>query len=254
MLDFIAIYTDGACSGNPGPGGWGAIVLDSGGDVAEYGDGERGTTNNRMELSAALVALRKVAQRGQPAKQIMLFTDSTYLIRGITQWVWGWRNRGWTTAEGNEVQSRDLWEDLIRVTTEIQQNLITGGSKKIEWNYVRGHKGVPGNERCDRIAVAFSQGNKPGLFRGKLRDYSIDVLSFPELEGLPEMKPKVEKQKAHSYLSYVDGTVMRHADWASCERRVKGRSGAKFKKAMSAQEEPEILAAWGKKTSDLKND
>lgn len=244
-LDFTAIYTDGACSGNPGPGGWGTVVLNRMAEVRELGGGEKPTTNNRMEVRAALEGLRFVAREEGP---VHIYTDSTYLIRGITQWVWGWKRKGWKTAEGKEVLNRDLWEDLIRVVA------ARGSEGKIEWIYVRGHTGNPGNERCDRIAVGFSQGTNPGLFRGPVKDYKIDILSFPESEGLPEMRPKEEKKAAYSYVSVLNGVVMRHRDWPSCEKRVKGQSGAKFKKSQSAQDEAEILGNWGYDPSRVVDD
>jgi ribonuclease HI len=198
-----------------------------------------------MEVRAALEGLRFIAKEEGP---VQIFTDSTYLIRGITQWVWGWKKKSWKTAEGKDVLNKDLWEDLIRVVA------ARGSAGKIEWTYVRGHMGNPGNERCDEIAVAFSQGRSPRLYRGPVKDYDVDVLSFPEAEGLPEMRPKEEKKPAHSYLSVVDGVVMRHKDWASCEKRVKGRSGAKFKKSQSAGDESEILSSWGESPSKVVDD
>lgn len=243
VLPYIVIYTDGACSGNPGPGGWGSIVLRKSGEVRELGGPEAPTTNNRMEVTAALEALKSVQDLEGP---VHLYTDSTYLIRGITQWVWGWRQRGWKTAEGADVQNRDLWERLMAVTSRRKKG-------EIEWRYVRGHQGQEGNERCDRIAVAFSQGQQPALFRGDVNAYRVDILTFPEPEALPEMKPKVEKVKAFSYLSQLDGVTIRHSDWASCERRVKGRP-AKFKKATSATEEKSILEAWGVSPTAVKDD
>ena len=115
---------------------------------------------------------------------------------------------------------------------------------KINWLYSRGHCGTPGNERCDEIAVAFSQKKWIELYRGPLLKYPIAIHDLPEDTGLPEMRPKQEKKKAYSYLSVVSGVVCRHWDWASCERRVKGKSGAKFKKAMSSSDEIKILEDW----------
>jgi ribonuclease HI len=111
--------------------------------------------------------------------------------------------------------------------------------------YSRGHVGTPGNERCDEIAVCFSQKKWVELYEGKLLSYSVPIYDVPDDCELPEMRPKEAKKVAYSYLSVVGGSVCRHKDWASCERRVKGQSGAKFKKAMSAEAEPEILKEWG---------
>ncbi len=111
---------------------------------------------------------------------------------------------------------------------------------------MRWHTGHDGNERCDEIAVAFSHRRTITLFRGALKDYGLNLLDFPDTtDGLPEIKPKEEKKPAFSYLSVVDGKAVRHRDWPSCEKRTKGRSGAKFKKAKSVDDESEILEAWG---------
>jgi ribonuclease HI len=243
-LPYILIFTDGACSGNPGPGGWGSVVVTPELDIIELGGGEIPTTNNRMEVSAALFALKRVAKLNAP---VHIYTDSTYLIRGITQWIWGWRKKGWKTAEGAEVQNRDLFEELLRVVS------ARAPEGKIEWKYVRGHTGNPGNERCDEIAVAYSQRRPPVLFNGVLKDYGHNILDLPESEGLPEMKPKTEKKVAFSYVSVVDGQAYRHKDWPSCERRVKGKSGAKFKKTMSGGDEAALLSEWGIDPTKLKD-
>jgi len=240
QLPGILIFTDGACSGNPGPGGWGAVIVDQTGHVTELGGGAPQTTNNQMELAGSIFALKHVAGQAGP---VQFYTDSTYVIRGITQWIWGWRKKNWQTAEGAPVLNRDSWEELSRVLADRQKK--HGEGSKVEWLYSRGHVGTPGNERCDEIAVAFSQKKRVSLYSGPLLNYSVAVFDLPEDSSLPEMKPKTEKVKAHSYLSYVGGEVWRHADWASCERRVKGKSGAKFKKALKASDEAEILASWG---------
>lgn len=229
------LYTDGACSGNPGKGGWAAVIATLDGQVSELGGGGEFVTNNQMELLAVIKGLEKLRSIDG---QIVVFTDSTYVIRGITQWIWGWKKRNWVNAEGQAVQNRDLWEQL--------HSLVLKKSKdEIEWQYVRGHQGNPGNERCDEIAVAFSQKKYIQLYKGPLVGYSIAIHDFPEKVELPEMKPKTEKTKAFSYLSLLGGKVLRHKDWSSCERRVKGQSGAKFKKATSSENEKEILTSWG---------
>jgi len=234
-FDSILIFTDGACTGNPGPGGWASILCTPDGRVRELGGKSPSTTNNRMELLGTIQALRALEK---PSTPIVLYTDSTYVIRGITQWIWGWRSKGWINGEGKEVANRDLWEDLSREVARLKP--VT-----IQWKYVRGHTGVPGNERCDEIAVAFANGRYVSLFDGSLLQYSVALHDLPEDEGLPEMRPKTAKVAAHSYLSYLGGVVMRHKTWAECERRVKGQSQAKFKKAMSASDEAEILRSWG---------
>ena len=233
------IFSDGACSGNPGRGGWAAIVVRPSGEIIELGGGESATTNNRMEMMGAIRGLREVVTTPEP---IVLFTDSTYVIRGITQWVWGWRQRGWRTAEGNPVANQDLWEELVRLTA------ARGPQGGIDWRYVPGHQGIPGNERCDEIAVAYSKGQRIKLYQGPLGKYHVPIHDFPDKQAsLPEPRPKKNKQEAYSYLSLVDGVALRHQTWAECERRVKGRSGARFKKALSAADEAAILNSWGVK-------
>lgn len=236
--DYILIYTDGACSGNPGPGGWGSVILYPDNQVQELGDGAASTTNNRMEMTAVLEALRAVAHLKMPVR---VYTDSTYLIRGITQWIFGWRRNNWRTADGGEVSNREIWEEMSQVVA------ARGTQGKIEWHYSRGHVGTPGNERCDRIAVAYSKNDYVSLYRGDLEHYPIDLLQFPTDTSLPDMKSAngEKKKEAFSYLSNLGGLVYRHRNWPSCQKRVSGQSGAKFKKAMSAAEEIEILKSWG---------
>lgn len=230
----VTIYSDGACSGNPGPGGWASILLDDQDQVRELGGPESSTTNNRMELRGVLEALKSLSV---PPTTITIYTDSTYLIRGITQWAWGWKKNGWKTSQGDEVQNRDLWEDFLATLARLK-------SAKVSWNYVRGHQGTPGNERCDEIAVGFSKGRRVSLFRGNYKDYGFDIKTLPSTEDLPTLK-SYEKKAVYSYLSLVHGQLRRHTNWGDCERRVKGQSGAKFKKAMDPLQEKEILASWG---------
>lgn len=235
--DHTIIFSDGACSGNPGPGGWGTIVLLPHDEVWELGSGDPSTTNNRMEMMAALEGLRAIQAVPGP---VYFYTDSTYLIRGITQWIWGWKKRGWKTAEGGEVSNRDIWEELAKVVS------ARGTANKIDWRYSRGHIGIPGNERCDRIAVAYSKNDYVNLYRGDLENYSVNLFEVPKDTSLPDMKSPGEKKKeAFSYLSNLGGLVYRHSNWPSCQKRVSGQSGAKFKKATSAADEGEILKSWG---------
>jgi ribonuclease HI len=207
--------------------------------VREFGGGLPHTTNNRMELSGPIEALSHL--KATPGS-IAVYTDSTYVIRGISEWIPSWRRRGWKTVDGKDVSNRELWEQLWM--------LVQDREDRIEWNYVRGHAGIPGNERVDEIANAFALKEDPGLYEGSIADYAVNIRDIPEDTGLPQPSVKGsfgsgKNQKAYSYLSVVDNVAMRHATWPECERRVKGRSGARFKKAMSAAEEKEILQAWG---------
>jgi ribonuclease HI len=241
----ILVFTDGAAKGNPGPGGWGAIVATAEGHVRELGGRAAHTTNNQMELTAPLEALRLL--RGVPGT-VALHADSTYVIRGITDWIRGWRRRGWLTAEGTPVLNRELWEALADEVT-------ARGRGGMKWHWVRGHAAVPGNERCDEIASAFATGEFVELYDGPLLRYPIAIHDVPDDTALPKRSSGGAKAKSappYSYLSVVKGVPMRHTTWADCERRVKGVSGTKFKKAASAADEAAILAAWGYATADLR--
>jgi ribonuclease HI len=133
----VEAFTDGACRGNPGPGGWGA-VLRSGGHVKELSGGELATTNNRMELTAAIQALAALKQRCRVA----LYTDSTYVRSGITEWMPAWRARGWRTADKKPVKNQDLWQALVAQAER----------HEVSWHWVKGHAGHPENERADELA------------------------------------------------------------------------------------------------------
>ena len=246
------IFADGACTGNPGPGGWGAIVFHPDGLIEEFGGRAQQTTNNQMELLAVIRALAHLRGKRGPVEVI---SDSLYVLRGITQWIWGWRKRDWKTAEGGEVSNRDLWQAL---SAEVAHRR-TAGDPAIRWSHVRGHKGIPGNERVDEIAVAFSQGKalSEPLYRGPLLKYFVAIHDLPESRDIPESDPNDRREKppaALAYLSLVDGVAMRHPDWKSCEARVKGRSGAKFKKVISLEEEKKIWESWGIQTPPTPNE
>ncbi len=241
FADKIVIHTDGACSGNPGPGGWGTIVCFPDGKVRELGGSESQTTNNKMELEAVISGLHFVRAEKM---DILVFTDSTYVIRGITQWIWGWMKRGWRNSQDEPVANIEQWKQLQKIVED-------RGRQKIQWHYVRGHQGTPGNERCDQIAVAYSKGQWVDLYNGPLLKYEWNPHDIPEDTSLPAMNPTTVKAAAHSYLSVIHGQAQRHSTWAECERRVKGVSGAKFKKTSSPENEAEILASWGFDPSDL---
>jgi len=136
-LPHVTIYTDGACSGNPGPGGWGAI-LTMGEHQKELKGGEAHTTNNRMELSAAIAALEALTK---PC-QVDLYTDSEYVRGGITSWIHGWKRNGWRTADKKPVKNVDLWQKLDAALARHQ----------VQWHWVKGHAGHPMNERADQLA------------------------------------------------------------------------------------------------------
>ncbi len=150
VLNEVVIYTDGACKGNPGPGGWGAI-LRSGALEKELFGGELGTTNNRMELLAVIEAL---AALKRPCA-VTLYLDSQYVRKGITEWIQGWKRKGWRTASGQPVKNVELWKRL--------DDLVAGSGHVIDWRWVKGHAGDPGNERADALA---NKGVDKALGRG----------------------------------------------------------------------------------------
>jgi len=137
MTPQVVIYTDGACSGNPGPGGWGAI-LTLGENVKEICGGEPDTTNNRMELMAAIRALEALTK----TCSVELHTDSTYVMKGISEWIHNWKRRGWRTADNKPVKNDDLWRRLDEAR----------GRHQVTWKWVKGHAGHPMNERADELA------------------------------------------------------------------------------------------------------
>jgi len=236
----IVVFTDGASKGNPGRGGWGVIVVRPDGQVTELGGGAALTTNNKMELTGAIRALTHLLGISGP---VSIYSDSTYVIQGMSGWVHGWKRRGWKTTTGADVLNRDLWEELA--------DLVAGRRPQtIAWHYVRGHIGIPGNERVDEIADSFAAQQPIALYDGPLIGYPIPILDLPDDTSVPVRSGTSSaggsrsKAPAYSYLSVVDGKPMRHATWAECEERVKGKSGARFKKATSAAEQDAILRAW----------
>jgi ribonuclease HI len=137
MSTLIEVFCDGACSGNPGPGGFG-VILRAGNSEKELSGGELNTTNNRMELTAAIAALEALSR---PCN-VSVTTDSQYLVKGITEWIFSWMKKGWVNSKKDPVVNRDLWERLYTLST----------THSIEWQWVRGHSGHPENERCDDLA------------------------------------------------------------------------------------------------------
>jgi ribonuclease HI len=227
----IRIFTDGSSRGNPGPGGWGAIV-DDGVLIRELGGREDHTTNNRMELMAAISALESLAGHSDTEK-VTVYLDSKYVAQGITGWVAGWKRNGWKTVGKKDVGNRDLWEMLDRAASRFS----------IEWKYVQGHAGHPGNERCDEIATGFADKAEVHLYSGPRQKYTIDLDAAPSLQAVS--KKKSSSAKAYSYLSLVDGILETHKTWPECEARVKGVKGAKFKKSISPEDEQQIIKEWG---------
>ena len=314
----IITFTDGASSGNPGPGGWGAVLVFLDGRAAddkgierdqnkssspyviELGGSEKDTTNNRMELTAAIEAISFIEKsfikkqsaeisddtptsmisgiRQNPVSildEIIIRTDSRYLINGITKWLMAWRKNGWQTKAKKDVINRDLWERLADLVESIEggQKIEPGKPRpgpKIDWQYVKGHVGIRGNERADAIATAGTDTSKKvELYKGPADKYPFP-LDFSGDELAPSAERRINRSlktgssghsgrsnhasrankarrsraPAYSYVSFLDGQIMTHATWAECEARVKGKSGAKFKKAIDPAEEKKIIEEW----------
>ena len=243
MKDTILLFADGASKGNPGKGGWGALILYDG-QVVELGGAEAHTTNNRMELMAAIKSLERLramyAESGASSTQtpIIFHTDSSYVINGITKWVAGWKLRSWLTKEKKAVLNRDLWEQLSEAVDALKPK-----GAVVSWQHVGGHVGVAGNERVDDIASGFAEGKPPDLFVGKRSTYTHDIENISHnVEKAKERSASKSRsrQKAYSYVSMVEGKVLVHTSWAECEARVKGKM-ARFKKATSPTEEAAII-------------
>ncbi len=143
----ISIHTDGACSKNPGPGGWGVVIHFSDGSIKELGGGIRETTNNQMELQGAIAALEFLATQKQ-STPVDLYTDSKYVLDGITKWIKGWKKNGWKTKDNKPVKNQEFWQKLDPLN-----------SSNIRWHWVEGHSGDPDNERCDAIARSYTARN-----------------------------------------------------------------------------------------------
>jgi ribonuclease HI len=226
----IRIVTDGASSGNPGPGGWAALIIHEDGTLEELGGHEPNTTNNRMELRGAIEGLRRVPA-GAP---VQVVTDSTYLINGITRWIAAWRRRGWKKADGEPVSNRDLWQEL---------DTLHG---HVTWEHVRGHAGHPENERANTIAQAYAARRTPP-----------PAAALPPGAGTPPAADLIARIAAarpagQTYLSLLGrGGLMRHRTWPECQARVHGVPGARYKKCRSVDEEIATVRAWGLAPEDL---
>jgi ribonuclease HI len=148
----INIYTDGGCSGNPGPGGWAFVILADGGVVAEMNGGDTATTNNRMELTAVIRALETLPAVSGAADGVTVFTDSQYVQKGISEWIAGWKRKGWVTSTKQPVKNVDLWKKL---------DVLAAGFP-LAWKWVKGHAGNPLNERCDALVQEAIQAIREG--------------------------------------------------------------------------------------------
>jgi len=226
------LASDGACSRNPGPGGWGLILLTPQDQVIEYGGHEPETTNNRMELMGLYRGMQevfKIEKKQKLSNVIHVITDSKYVMDGASKYVANWARSAWRTSTGSEVKNQDLWEKILKGLGELQKLKI-----KFEWELVKGHSGHGANERCDQIAVSYSKNDPVDLYIGPLSDYSVKVQVHEKTETFEPV-----------YLSLVNGVLSRHATWEACQKATMGKSGAKYKKVKNSTEEREILTLWG---------
>ena len=185
----ILVHTDGACLGNPGPGGWGVRILYPDGTVRELGGREAATTNNRMELQGALAALQAI----EPRAAAIVYSDSQYVINGLTKWLSGWKRKGWVTASRAPVKNRDLW-----------MQLDAEDPGRVKWRHVRGHSGDPGNDRADEIASGFAAGKPPILADGRVESNAA---------------PAAADRRRVQYVSLADGALILDTDPEAHHRR-----------------------------------
>ena len=242
MQNKCIVFTDGAARGNPGRGGWGSIVFTEKQPVSyivELGGYNAHTTNNQMELQAVISALHYVYTNYRDIDVTTVYSDSKYVVSGITDWIDGWIKRGWKTSAGEAVQNRELWEQLYSVKKSILSTIV----------FVRidGHFGIPGNERCDRIATRFADNLAPELYDGVFSQYPnqniLDVSSHES--GIKKVRPKKSVASAGDwYISVVDGQLERHATWDECKSRTHKKS-ARYKRVSNSSDEREQLKAWG---------
>lgn len=233
----VTIFTDGSSRGNPGRGGWGAIIISNADKhVSEIGGREDITTNNRMELTAVIKALEYISTFNlYPLTfDLKVYTDSSYVLKGATVWSKNWVVNNWVTKTKKPVLNIDLWQKFL----EVQKNKI------IKWELIAGHVGIPANERCDEIATSFADNLKPELYKGKLEEYLIDPFSFKSTFSKKTVIKKKSGKKPYSYVSHIDGKIQTHSSWIECEKRVKGVKGARFKKVFTPAEEETLIKEW----------
>ena len=237
MKENIVVYSDGSSRGNPGPGGWGSAILFPNGKVIELGGREDMTTNNKMELTGALMALREIYKREKDGEDsIEVHVDSAYVLQGITMWVYGWEKNGWLTKTGDPVLNQELWKDLAQTVRLLKLK------REIKWTKVSGHAGVALNERVDTIATAYATGEKVLLYTTPKDTYM--KLVEEEAKNKPKKSAGSSSKKAYSYVSKVDGKVSVDSTWEECKKRVSGKKRASYKKVFSKEEEEEVRKDW----------
>lgn len=231
----IIIFTDGSSRGNPGPGGWAAIVWNNE-KIHELGGSDPHTTNNRMELTALLQSLVFLEKREMEGN-VTLYIDSQYVLSGVTVWMYGWEKNEWTTKTKEKVLNQDIWKELLVLVYRLKQkrNLIF---KKVD-----GHSGVLGNERVDLLATQFADKERVLLFTGATEMYE-KLIGGTLADLRPSHQKKNKKsssQKAYSYVSLVEKKVYVDSNWEDCKKRVSGKKGVQYKKVFSKEEEEALV-------------
>jgi ribonuclease HI len=168
------------------------------------------------------------------SSKVRFYTDSSYVANGVSSWINNWRRNNWRNKTGQEIANVDLWQKI--------DNLLNIFEVKME--NIEGHVGIPANERADQIATSFADGKPDNLFVGQKNLYKVDLKSMEGDEKMAQTK-KRSNARAYSYLSLVDGEFQRHLTWKECEVRVKGKKGVRYKKALSKEEEEQIMNDWG---------
>lgn len=226
----VTLYTDGASRGNPGPGGWGVIII-AGDTVVELAAKKDPATNNQMELEAAIQGLAYIEKHWKGVS-VDLHADSRYVLNGLESWIDGWVKKGWVTMAKKPVENKVQWMKLMKLRDHFGKNL--------KLTKVDGHSGHLYNDRCDELAVAAALDKKPKLFKGTKKDYEAQLITTPP-KSAPKKSSSNTKGVAYSYVSLVNGKVYADKTWAACEKRVKGVKGAKYKKVFSKAEETDLV-------------
>lgn len=237
----LTIYTDGASRGNPGLGGWGAVILVDG-YAMEIAGGVKKATNNQMELQAVLAVLSDSGAKAHKGP-IVVYSDSTYVVNGLNSWIYGWEKKGWITTAKTPVENKDIWVKLLVLLKEY--------GKRLSIEKVKGHAGDLYNERCDELAVNAALGKKEKHFKGTQKDYDkflIEIGTTLKKSRPPAGGKKKATGPTYSYVSLVNGKVYADKTWAECEKRVKGKKGAKYQKVFSKAEETDLVQNYTLKT------
>lgn len=233
MKKQVMIHTDGASRGNPGKGGWAAILMTEK-EVVELAGRKDMATNNQMELEGAIQALATAVKKFK-GDSVVLHSDSAYVLGGLNSWLDGWVRNNWVTVTKKPVENKLQWQKLLALRDELGRDL--------QLVKVAGHSGHDYNDRCDELAVAYALDKKIPLFKGSYTAYIGYLAENPpvSIQKKAKSSSSSSSKKAYSYVSLVDGKVYRDTSWSACEARVKGKRGAKYKKVFSKEEETELM-------------